>query len=699
MSTGRPWERSRPAPVPLPTQEQETSIVEPIGKGRSSVHLPVQGQETWSAEPVVKGRSSVPSGPGSGVRLSSAGLYLLRTLLHGFGLGGAEERRLLEMATDSGAWSRLETELALVELWRAGAVELRTRFWGEKRVHLPTSSYRAWLDAVFPATLDASPADDPGIRQLTGGSSSRLLSRVLLGIMAQLARSGPQLTVKGQLRRKMAIELETELRLPEEGLQLLWIAPAWTIDYPPATAITLDWMASEGLLGEATGGWQLDWPQLVAWIELPLLKRERGLLRWLTGRALCKGPSEAACASVSALMQPDCWYSLEALESAVQERSGTTEQVTIQRWLELLRVCGWGEFGEDSEGNRVFQLLLGHDEPASTEAGGATGAVKPGEAIEEAWEIGAAEAGEEAEKNAVTRAAEQAEKIAAAPSIEETIEIIDEEEPLLLQADGEIWAGSWSAYRSLWLLELIAERGELRELTSYRLTARSLARLGLVQGSGSIVRELLEQACGCKLPAAVSAALEEWLPVATTGAHVEESCEAESGLFTSQKHPPIILAAAEAKRDRFWSACHKLESPTTELAHSGAAAGRSVLRVAKSQAVDPFGLELLSSAAPISPLEEGAAELGKLPAAWTGSARSYHGSTSRQLIESAVNLGLPVELGTGELRKLFVPTELHREEGARWSASGFYRCELTDDRIPGELNSAYSEPIRLIVPQ
>ncbi|SDT42334.1 hypothetical protein SAMN05444162_4229 [Paenibacillaceae bacterium GAS479] len=678
MSTNRPWERSRPAPVQLPAQEQETWSAEPIVKGRSSINLPVQGQETFIAEPVGKGRSSVPSGPGSD-ELSSAGLYLLRMLLHGFGLGGAEERRLLEAATDSGAWSKLETELALIELWRAGAVELRTRFWGEKVVHIPDCNYRAWLDAVFPAKLDPSPADDSGIRQLPGGSSSRLLSRVLLGIMAQLARSGPQLTVKGQLRRKMATELETELRLPQEGLQLLWIAPAWTLDYPPATAIALDWLVSEGFLVEAEGGWGLDWPQLVAWIELPLLKRERGLMRWLTGRALCKGPLEAACASVTALLQPDCWYSLEALESAVQERSGSAEQVAIRSWLELLRSCGWGEFGEDSEGSQVFQLLLGHDEPASTEAGEANETVEPGEEMEAIWEI------------------------AIAQSLAEASEVIDEEEPLLLQLDGEIWAGSWTAYRSLWLLELIAERGELRELTSYRLTARSLARLGLVQGSGGIIRELLEQACGCKLPTAVSAALEEWLPTATIGAHSEESCEAESGLLISQKQPlsqkqPPIIPAVETERDRFWSACHKLASPTTGLVHSGAAAGRGMLRTAKSQVIDPFGLEMLTSVAPVSPLEAGAAELGKLPAAWTSSARSYHGSTSRQLIESAVNLGLPVELGTGKLRKLFVPTELHREEGARWSATGFYRCELTDDRIPGELNSASSEPIRLIVP-
>ncbi|MCM3746165.1 hypothetical protein M3223_02220 [Paenibacillus pasadenensis] len=645
MSGGRPWDRSRPA------QPAASSAITASAKGSSSSitclsnsshnasneELPGLLDSDYGrqkeAEFVRINRQNLKSEKVK-AGLSPQSLHVLQTLLRDFGLCGAEEGRLLEQAADTGSWSRLETALALPELAEVGAVELRQRFWGERIVRVEPRLFESWTNAVFSVSLHGLTPETNDIRPIPGGSSTRLLSRVLLGALALLSRSGLQLTVKGQLRRKTVQELAEAIGLSVEGMQLLRLTPAWTIDYTLQAAFGLDWMTSEGLLSESLGGWRLDFDTLKSWLELPLLKREGQLLRWVCDRALGKGTAEAAAASVTALLEPDYWYSLDDLQAAADKRSGADSK--LRPWLELMVSCGWGELGEDRSGKDYFRMLL-----------------KPQElqTIYGADENDAQQVNEEAA------------------------------EPLLIQQDGELWAGPWTAYRSLWLLELIADRGELRELTSYKLTPKSLGKLQLGGDGGKLISELLEHGCECALPPSVRAALEEWLPAAAS---------------SNDSNPAVPAPQPADGSIDFWDGCMKLLPLAVE--NAGAPAGRGTLRLAVSQAADPFGLESLAAANPISPLEEYAPELGRIPAAWTVAARSYHASTSRQLIESAIELGLAVELGTGASRRKFVPSELRREQGADWSATGFYRCEETKNRISGQLNSTSDEPIRLLLP-
>lgn len=648
MSGGRPWDRSRPAQPatksvsPMNAKGSSSSIIPSClsNSSHDASHEELPGQldsdygRLKSAEFVLANRQNLmPEKVKADLSLQS--LHVLQTLLRDFGLCGAEEGRLLEHAADTGSWSRLETALALSELAAAGAVELRQRFWGERIVRIEPRMFESWTNAVFSVSLHGLTPENNDVRLIPGGSSTRLLSRVLLGALALLARSGLQLTVKGQLRRKTVQELAEAIGLSVEGMLLLRLTPAWTIDYPPQAAFALDWMTSEGVLSESPGGWRLDFDTLKSWLELPLLKREGQLLRWVCDRAYGKGTAEAAAASVTALLEPDYWYSLDDLQAATDKRSGADSK--LRPWLELMVSCGWGELGEHRSGKGYFRMLL---KPQK---------LQPVNVADE-------------------NAAQQINEEAA--------------EPLLIQQDGELWAGPWTAYRSLWLLELIAERGELRELTSYKLTPKSLGKLHLDGNGGKLVSELLELVGECSLPASVRTALEQWLPDENRG-HDSNS-------------PARPSAQPADERCDFWNGCIKLIPLAVE--NAGAPAGRGTLRLAASQAADPFGLESLAAANPISPLEESAAELGRIPAAWTIAARSYHASTSRQLIEAAIELGLAVELGTGASRRKFVPSELRREQGADWSATGFYRCEETKNKISGQINSTSDEPIRLLLP-
>ncbi|MGN7455121.1 hypothetical protein ACTHPH_09945 [Paenibacillus pasadenensis] len=631
MSGSKPWERSRPAvraggaPV-----EKSGGALHGAGAAAEAQPSPSADDAGWSA---LAGLTGAPAEGATGRSGSAAeersrpAARLLRLLLRRYGLAGAEEGRLLEAACAEHAWSSLEAEAALEALARSGDAQVRARFWGERIVHVPEADALALLQREFPAQAEPLPLQQ-GVRELPGGASTRLLSRVLLGAAAQLARDGFAVTAKGRLHRKLCRSLEEELRLPEEGLSLLRLPPAWTLEYEPPLALALDLMAEHGWLSASGEGWLLDGERLRGWLERPMLQRESSLLRALTRRALRKGPSEAAAASATAGLEPDRWYRIRELEQAASVR-GEPEaaQRCLRAWLELLRSCGWAELAETHDGEPVLRMQLAFD----------------------------GQDGETADC-----------------------------EPLLAQPGGELWAASWSDYRAIWLLELVAERGELRELTSYRLTPRSLARLGQ-GGDGSGLASLLEQACGCPLPAATLGAIREWT--------------ASSEAVAAGGAERVRAFAAESGEDKFWAGCMGL-LPQPAATPAGAAAARGQLRQACAQAEDPFGLQQLPAA---EPTRQGRTELERsrpgLPAAWCEKPRRYHASTALQLLESALRIGLPVELSTAEGRHIFVPERVEREPGGGWTAGGRFRDSGGCPAGAGKLDSADKAALRLLLPR
>ncbi|QJC52392.1 hypothetical protein HGI30_13030 [Paenibacillus albicereus] len=624
MSGSKPWERSRPAASagrtgPVAAGSDKNALPSAASGGRG-------GAETAARKP-----ASLRDGAAglAGTEPSRPAVELLRLLLCRYGLAGAEEGRLLEAACAAYAWSSLEAEQALEELARCGAVQVRARFWGERAVHVPEADALGWLEKAAPAQAEPLP-EGCAVRELPGGGSTGLLSRALLGAAARLAREGLAVTAKGRLHRNLCREAGEELRLPEPGLRLLRLPPAWTLDYEPPLALALDLMAEHGWLSEGGGGWRLDGGRLREWLERPLLPRERSLLRALTCRAMRQGPGEAAAASATAGLLPDRWYLVRDLDRIADVRcEPDTARHCVREWLDLLRCCGWAELAETPDGEPILRLQLACR----------------------------AEAQEEAEAEA---------------------------EPLLAQPGGELWAASWSDYRAIWLLELIAERGELRELTPYRLTRRSLARLGHGRDGGCLTR-LLEHACGCPLPSETLAAIREWT----------ERGETDAAPSSESVRPSAPVATA----DEFWSGCMSL-LPEPSAPPAGAAAARGRLREAFAQAADPFGHEALPAA---EPSRRGRAELERsrpgIPSAWCGQPRRYRASTAQQLLESALRIGLPVELSTAEGRHVFVPQRIDREPGGGWTADGRYRDSGGVPSGPGKLDSSSKAALRLLLPR
>ncbi|MGU3469791.1 hypothetical protein ACLBWT_01325 [Paenibacillus sp. D51F] len=578
MGSDKPWERSKAV---RPSQRRSDSALMPELPGSAGPCSGADSEaESWS-------------------RLSPAAKDVLRCLLARFGVHPVEEERLLEEAA-AGCWSGLELRAGLSGLQAAGAVQARLRFWGERAVAVTAGSYLKWAAVVWPWTsAEEELARRSAASAVSGGGA--LYSRVLLGALAELARSGPVLTVKGRLHMSTIRALEQAAGLnPESFIQL---DPSLRLDYPGSVALVLDWCFSSGILRPGVA-WSWEVQRLRTWLDEPLMQRERGLFRWILDRAVRHSAEAAAAASVISSLREDVWYSVPRLELLCRSRSGwpagrpVRDSPAGSGLLEWLAGCGWAEWGETEQGESCFRLLL------------------------------SAEGREEEDS--------------------------DGEEPLLLQPDGDIWAGAWTSYRQLWPLELAAERGEVRELTAYRLTDKSLKRsaaLGL--GAGQL-REWLSGASGMAVPPPVETLLAQCLP----------GTESRSALFAVEESGEAV--AGSSGRPSWQSS-----DPASTFAS---------LEPAPPAEVQPW-LVLQAE---------------KLPAAWTGAPRSYRLSTCRQLLESAVRLRIPVELHDGESAGIFVPLQVEGD-GDGWAAEGFYRKD-NEARVPAMLIPGQVGRIRLHIP-
>lgn len=579
MGSDKPWERSKAV---RPTRRRSDPVLMPELPGSAG---PFSGEdseaEIWS-------------------RLSPVSKDVLRCLLTRFGVHPAEEGRLLEEAA-AGCWSGLELRAGLSGLQAAGAVQARLRFWGERAVAVTAGSYLKWAAVASPwIAADEEAAHRSAASAVSGGGA--LYSRALLGALAELARSGPVLTVKGRLHGSTVKALEQAAGLsPESFIQL---DPSLRLDYPGSVALVLDWSFSSGILRPGRA-WSWDAQKLRTWLDEPLMQRERGLFRWILDRAVRRSAEAAAAASVISSLREDVWYSVPKLEQLCRSRSvwpagcPGRDSAAWTGLLEWLAGCGWAEWGETEQGESCFRLLLSAE--------------------------GCGEDGDS-----------------------------EGDEPLLLQPDGDIWAGAWTSYRQLWPLELVAERGEVRELTAYRLTEKSLKRSAALGIGAGQLREWLAGASGAALPPQVEALLAQCLP----------GTESRSTLFAVEESGED--AAGSSGRP-----CWQPSDPSLTFAS---------LEPAPAAEVQPW-LVLQAE---------------KLPAAWTAAPRSYRPSACRQLLESAIRLHIPVELHDGESAGIFVPLQV-QGDGDGWAAEGFYRKD-NEARVPAMLIPGQVGRIRLHIP-
>ena len=185
--------------------------------------------------------------------------------------------------------------------------------------HTLRKTIAGWMQQAFPAELSGTTA--PFNAQ---GGAARLLSRELLGALAVLVRSGLAVTAKGLLHRNIVTAVERAMNLSPAIPELLLaesVVESWIILL--LSAFVLDWAFSAGLLGREGKAWSLNAARLQAWLDEPLLRRERSLFRWLIGRGMKQSSASSAALSIYMELEEDVWYSPVSLQQSYEIRAGS----------------------------------------------------------------------------------------------------------------------------------------------------------------------------------------------------------------------------------------------------------------------------------------------------------------------------------------------------------------------------------------
>ncbi|XID95238.1 helicase-associated domain-containing protein [Paenibacillaceae bacterium WGS1546] len=567
----------------------------------------------------------------------SAARQALKTIVAGFGSQPFEEEQLVRRMA-GGEWNGAEIRVALARLRRSGIVFAVRKAWGDRLYYLPSDAVPLWQPLLLP--LGGRPLSEEEAREATAAQATYRppLSLELLQAWQAVHRQPVTLTLKGTPNRTAISRIAASLTISDEELASLGLAYPCAEHVPPKAALALDLGLCFGVLRQSGDAIEISEDGLEKWLSLSSTDAERRLQRAVAGRYLPEDPAFQLTVSAALGVAANEWHA----EAWLAELNGRATETPA--WLSLLAAFGWLELGKQ-RGGIVYR------KPADPSAAQGPNAAEPA---------------------------------------------------LIVQPDGEILALPGTGPRTRWLLLELAETETADAVWVCRLTKRSCENAYRAGRSLESALSFLESRSGRPVPPAVAGALRDWF--ATFG----QTRIAEETLLRTESRE----VADALSRDPELAALivERLGDKAFVIASSSAKLARDRLRLAGYPPDEPRRAPVrpdgpVSECAGPDPAEEkgwiyrrtavsvfeadrsvpGAEELfpglGDIPAAWITRPRTYHPSTSKELLRRAIGWNASVQMEHSGERRVFVPTGL-REEGPDWTATGWWRIPSADG-IPG----------------
>lgn len=256
-----------------------------------------------------------------------------------------------------------------------------------------------------------------------------------------------------------------------------------------------------------------------------------------------------------------------------------------------------------------------------------------------------------------TGANDQGEALFSLRAFHETIH-----DEVIVQPDGEVLVGPYTGGSTRWRLEEVAERRSENTFTVYRLTESSIhAALERGETFDGIIGLLKQAGGGSFLPESVIDMLEQW--------------RKSQGAFNS--------GAAQGKRTGG-------NGSRTSAAGASTSGCKERFLAEGPQRLWQYPLD-----SPGDKREKWQVLLSSVPSMWLNKRRSYHSSTSRELMQSAISLEAAVELTLDGEILLFVPEVAEQKDG-QWVVTG--RKHGDRGMSPLALTAERLDEIRLVVP-
>jgi hypothetical protein len=536
-----------------------------------------------------------------------------------------EADRLVKQSEEQFGLTGAETRVALAKLRRSGILFAVRKAWGDRILFLPVDAIAVWQPLVHPADNLPLQRDEAAAVERLAKIAPMALTLELLQAWHEIARQPVEFTTKGAPHRASVARVVAASGLASLRLTDLELRFPYAEQVPLPAAFIFDLGLSCGVLQLDGSGIRIRRPGLARWLSQPLGAAERSL-RELVIERYCS-------ADASFHLTAAAIFNLEE-----------------ERWYTEGRLADWQSF-EQKEARLGFLEALG-------------------------W----IERGRWKGRDVIRRKAVAS--LGSAPA------------PLILQPDGEILVPPEAGLNTRWTLQDVAEKRVADLFFVYRITSASCEKAYKAGYSLDGVAGFLKQASGEPLPALMAALLRDGFGrlgrTRLTPATLlrTESAKLADELMGNPELSPMLLerigerdflvdaASAKllrAKLSRYGyppeeheeNASLHGEGETFESEESGVAAKAGWIE-------RRHDVSLFESDRTLQEIDDLFPGLGDIPAAWITKERSYHPSTSREMLQRAIAWQTAVQVAIEGETRLFVPKSI-REEDSGWSVAGSWQ--------------------------
>jgi hypothetical protein len=527
-----------------------------------------------------------------------------------------------------------EIRVAVARLRRSGILFASRKAWGDQLIYLPVDTVALWQPLLFP--LQGKPLSEEASREITLlGRSYRLPLSLELFIAWRTVNDQPlSFTTKGALNRTSVTRMANKMRLTQDDLACLSLAYPNSEQVPAQVAFALDIGLYLEVIQREGNELYLYESGLKRWLSLTPIEANLKLYELVMTRYGSVDPVMHLLASATATLPNMGWFGEADLRALCNE-----EEKVIQ-WLSLLEAFGWVDRGT-YRGENVFRI---------------------NECL--VWSYSSD---------------------------------VNDDNHIIIQPDGEVIVPPGVDLALRWGLEEMAERVAADQLFVYRLTRDACIKACNSGYNLQSIVVFLERHSSSGLPEPCKRALQDWFAQLSKVKFSEvvllrtDSIEVAAALLADPITAEQLLeqigdcdfiveaAAIKGLKERMtrigfpplestrMSMYASLETGETE--EKGASAfspqEEQLGWIYRRQA-----LSLYEADHAIPSRDELFPGISKIPASWMTQSRAYHPSTSKEIIQRAIDWQVSIQLVLAGTLHSFIPSRLE-EDASKWRVLGY----------------------------
>ncbi|MBU9706946.1 helicase-associated domain-containing protein [Paenibacillus sp. AK121] len=657
----------------------------------------------------------VTSTQGNWNELSADELLVLRRCFVRYAAQPMKEEEPMQLT--QGALSGVETKLALHGLRSRGWLEAVTKSWGERILYIPVDRLPALHDMLLEQTpINRIHTDHP----ITVHEAMTGLESELLHVLSRIAIQGVPLTAKGTIHKRSLQKLNELTPFRPEDLEGLGLHYAHAELYPVQTVVMVDLLLSLGLLVKETVSFRIQEAELATWIRLSAGQMRKHIFDALMERY---GKAEAPMQHFRYML------------CAVSQYGGTDEWISIQyllQWMLQVGLIPQNSLSRDDSTNSAFIDIV----PTITNLKGLADETVSdfnfnGSFTEDimGWlkaltAFGMGDWGQTTSGEICFRWNVSVTDLLRPYHDEDTHQ---EQGAFYVQPDFEILVPPDVAYDVRWRLECCCERVTGDRMVVYRITRESITEAIELGMEAKEIPALLDKYSRTGVPEHVRLAVEQWAGNVGRTAFATVTllrCGTQEDADMVARHPALEGLLERLGDKDFMIPVHSADKIRKALAAIGLSprlepknadepahhyplltetenldAGRSLFSQEGRAGLVYTGrtLHFYEQEHTLPDPSGYFPERSTVPSSWTKEWRSYHTSTSRQLMEQAIRWQAAVGLRISGKEVKWIPESV--VSGDPWSVTGWYASGM-DEETPSRATLQPSDwsDMRLLVP-